>query len=326
MPGSRPDDFFLFLTIDRGMILPPVCSSILEAASPSFIGTGQWETGMSTSKTAIGPRPDRFRAAGGRPLSAALGDLASGFAQWRIWALLSWHDIKLRYRGSLLGPFWLTVSMGVMIGALAVVYGPLFDQDLGQYVPYLTCGFLAWGLILGLLTDGCLTFIGSDALIRQIRLPLSVFVYRVACRNAIVLAHNAVIYAAVLAVFRLWPGWTGLLALAGVAGVMIGLLWAVLVFGMVCARFRDVAPIVSNVMQVAFFVTPIIWRPEDIKRDSLLVDANPFHHFIEVIRMPLLGQPPAAASWAVVAVTGLAGWCLAIVLYRRFRSRIAFWV
>ena len=84
--------------------------------------------------------------------------------------------------------------MGVMIGSMAVVYGSLFGEDISTYVPYLTCAFIAWGLILGSLSEGCIAFISNDALIRQIRLPLSVFVYRVACRNAIVMAHNFVIY------------------------------------------------------------------------------------------------------------------------------------
>ncbi|HYG86047.1 MAG TPA: ABC transporter permease [Azospirillum sp.] len=281
---------------------------------------------MSTSKTAIGPTPDRFRVTNDQPLAAALGDLAAGLKQWRIWTLLSWHDIKLRYRGSLLGPFWLSISMGVTIGALAIVYGSLFDQDLSDYVPYLTCGFIAWGLILGTLSEGCVAFVGSEAFIKQIRLPLSVFVYRVACRNAIILAHNFTIYFIVIAVFRTGPGWIGLLAVAGMAGVMVSLLWAVLTLGMVCARFRDVSPIVSNIMQLAFFITPIIWKPEDIKQNDMVVDANPFYHFIEVIRAPLLGHMPTATNWAVVVAIGLFGWGLAIVLYRRFRSRIAFWV
>lgn len=285
---------------------------------------------MSTSKTAVktavGPVQDRFRVAGSRSFAVALGDLAAGIRQWRIWALLSWHDIKLRYRGSLLGPFWLTISMGVMIGALAIVYGSLFEQDLGDYMPYLTCGFIAWGLILGTLSEGCLTFIGSEPLIKQIRLPLSIFVYRVGYRNIIVLCHNLIIYVVVIAVFNRWPGWIGLLAIAGVAGVTISLLWAVLALGMVCARFRDVAPIVSNVMQLAFFVTPIIWKPEAIKRNAVMVDGNPFFHFIEVIRAPLLGQTPTAMNWVVVVATGAVGWGVTIALYRRFRSRIAFWV
>jgi ABC-type polysaccharide/polyol phosphate export permease len=281
---------------------------------------------MSTSKTAIGSKPDRFRTASGQLLTAAFDDLIAGLKQWRIWMLLSWHDIKQRYRGSMLGPFWLTISMGVMIGALAVVYGSLFGEDLQSYVPYLTCGFIAWGLILGALSEGCVAFTSSEALIKQIRLPLSVFVYRVACRNGIVLAHNFIIYFVVLLTFTQAPGWIGLLAIAGILGVMLNLLWAILVLGMVCARFRDVNPIVSNIMQVAFFLTPIIWKPEAMKHNYAIVNANPFYHLIEVIRAPLLGQTPPAMSWTTVVLMGVFGWLLAIILYRRFRPRIAFWV
>ncbi len=139
-------------------------------------------------------------------------------------------------------------------------------------------------------------------------------------------SHNFVIYFIVMVALGQTPGWIGLLALVGIAGVMVNLLWAILIFGMLCARFRDVNQIIANIMQVAFFLTPIIWRPEALNHSYAIVSANPFYHFIEVIRAPLLGQLPTATNWIVVAMVGLFGWVLAIALYRPFRSRIAFWV
>ena len=56
----------------------------------------------------------------------AVGDLIEGLARWELWSTLGWHDIRQRYRRSIVGPFWLTLSMGVMVAGLAYLYaGPV---------------------------------------------------------------------------------------------------------------------------------------------------------------------------------------------------------
>src|ERR1700712_2484587 len=63
---------------------------------------------------------------------AAWGDLVDGLAQWRLACTLGWLDIKLRYRGSALGPLWLTLSSAVMVGSMGMIYGTLFGAVLSQ--------------------------------------------------------------------------------------------------------------------------------------------------------------------------------------------------
>ena len=56
-------------------------------------------------------------------LSDPLRDFSSALERWRLWSLLGWLDIRQRYARSALGPFWITLSMGVMVGSLGLVYG-----------------------------------------------------------------------------------------------------------------------------------------------------------------------------------------------------------
>ena len=77
--------------------------------------------------------------------SLALRDIAEGLHRWRLWGLMGWQDIRRRYRRSVLGPFWLTLSMGVLVVTLGFLYGALFGIAIDDYLPYLTLGFLAWG-------------------------------------------------------------------------------------------------------------------------------------------------------------------------------------
>jgi ABC-type polysaccharide/polyol phosphate export permease len=96
---------------------------------------------------------------------------------------------------------------------------------------------------------------------------------------------------------------------------------------MLCLRFRDVQPLVGNVVQVAMFVTPILWPPDSLEGSNRLifVDLNPFHHVIEIVRTPLLGKIPSVESYGAVALITLAGWLLTYLFFHRFRHRIAYW-
>ena len=267
----------------------------------------------------------RRALASGSPLAAALSDLIEGFHRRHLWGRLGWQDIRRRYRRSVLGPFWLTLSMGLTVALLGTLYGRLFEVG-GDYVPYLTLGFVVWGLVNGLITDGCGAFVKAHVIIQQVRLPLSVHVYRVVWSNLIVFFHNASIFIVVAIVFSIWSGWAGLLAFAGLIAICLNGVWAGLLLGMFSARFRDVPPIVASIVRIVFFVTPIIWMPELLPGRAVLLDFNPFYHVLEVVRAPLLGQVPSGATWLVVAGITASGWLVTLLVFARYRARVTYWI
>lgn len=259
-------------------------------------------------------------------VAQARDDLVEGLRRWRLWSRLGWHDIRKRYRRSVLGPFWLTLSMAVMVASLGLIYGTLFRLDLTGYLPFLAVGLATWTLVSSFLNEGCISFIELEPLIKNVRTPMSVHVLRVLWRNLIIYGHNIVIFVAVALVFGVWPGATALLALGGLALLLINAGWIMLLFGMVCTRFRDVPPIIASVVQLLFFVTPVMWKPELLGDRRYLMVLNPFHHLIEVIRAPLLGQVPGWESWAASGLLAVTGWVFAFACFARFRKRIAYWL
>lgn len=258
--------------------------------------------------------------------SLALADLTEGLARWRLWGLLAWQDIKQRYRRSSLGPFWLTISMGVMIGALGFLYGKLFKMEIQEYLPFLCLGLLAWTLISTTITEGCTVFIASESVIKQIKLPLSSHVYRLVWRNLIIFGHNFVVFVLVAVFFGIWPGEAGILVVLGLLLIVLNATWAALLLGMICTRFRDVPLIVASLVQIVFFLTPILWQPSLLGRHIGFVDMNPFYHLIEIIRSPLLGRSPPVLSWVAALIIGAVGWLGTFLLFARFRKRIAYWL
>lgn len=260
------------------------------------------------------------------PSQLALADFVGAVALWRLWVSMGWQDIKQRYRRSMLGPFWLTLSMAIMIAALGFLYGELFAIDLATYMPFLTLGFIIWGFIAAVITEGCTSFIAAEGYIRQVRLPFALHVFRSVWRNLIMLAHNAVVFVPIVIIFQVWPGWSALLVIPGVALLIINAVWLTLLLGALSARFRDIPQISASLVQVAFFVTPIIWMPELLRDRIMFADANPFYHFVEMLRAPLLGKVPSMLTYGVVAGVTVVGWLVTWLFFRRFRARLAYWI
>lgn len=261
-------------------------------------------------------------------LKLAVHDIAAGVSGYPVWGYLGWHDIKQRYRGSTLGPFWLTISTAIMVGMLSFLYGNLFGLSLSVYTPFLAIGTVVWVLISTLLNESCTVFILSESMIKQVRQPLTLHVCRMVWRNVIIFFHNSVILLPILYLFGARPHHDIVWLPVSLLLIALNGIWVGLALGALCARFRDVPPIVGNLIQVVFFVTPIMWLPDTLMARGItwLITLNPVYHFIEIIRAPFLGNPITAESWLWVTGTTLSGFMLALLTLVRFRSRITYWL
>ena len=281
--------------------------------------------GKLTNKARL-HRPIVVRGQGDGQLRLAVADVADGVALWRLWGRLGWNDILQRYRRSLLGPLWLTASMGIMVLALGVVYARILKIALDDFMPFLCVGLLIWSIISSVLTEAGTLFTGAESYIKQIRLPYSVYVCRFMWSKTIIFAHNFVIYLGIVIYFKLQPGGAVLCAMPGFILILLNGALTSLYVGMVSARFRDVPQLIASIVQIIFFMTPIMWKPELLGSRSVLMTFNPFYHLVEIVRAPLLGQVPSAENYIALGLISMANFLLAAVLFVRFRARISYWV
>ena len=264
----------------------------------------------------------------------AADDLVQGWRQRELWGHLGWQDIRQRYRRSVLGPIWITISMAVTAVALGILYAGLFGNELSVQLPYILVGFIIWAFVSGCISEGSEVFIANEGLIRQLPGPLSVHVYRLVWRQILFFAHNLIVYAAMFLVFPQPLGWASLMAFPAFLLLAINGAWAALLLGIVTTRFRDLTPITQSLVQLLFFLTPIVWIYEDllnsgntaIAERARLVEFNPLLHFIEIIRQPMLGADQHLRHWVVVLVITVVGWALTLVALKRYRSRVSYWV
>lgn len=256
----------------------------------------------------------------------AFADLWRGALHYDLWSHLAAHDIRQRFRRSVLGPIWLTLSMGIMIGALGFVFSRLFNQDIGQTLPYISTGIIFWGLLTGCINEGTLVFISAESFIRNVPVPLSLHFYRMMARNLIIWCFNMGIYVLVVLYFGIPIGANILLFVPGFILFLLNTAWMSLAAGVLSTRYRDIPQVIANVIQVIFFVTPIFWTPETLPSRPAFVVLNPFYHLVEIVRLPLLGEAPTPESWAVSIGMAIAGIGFAAYLFRRAHARIAYWV
>jgi lipopolysaccharide transport system permease protein len=257
----------------------------------------------------------------------AIDDVVGGMALWRLAWALGWLDIRLRYRGSMLGPFWLTISTGVMVGALGVLYSTLFKINVRDYLPFLALSQVLWGFLATVVSEACTTFTEAEGVIRSVRMPFFVFSMRGLIRNAIALGHNIVVIVAVFAIFSVWPGWEALMAIPGLLIWAVDALALTLLLGAFCARFRDIQPIVNSVMQIAFFMTPVIWKPDQLGAAAIRKLAlNPFFDLLEIVRGPILGSDIALTTWIGAFGYSIALCAISWAFFVRARGRVTFWI
>jgi ABC-2 type transport system permease protein/lipopolysaccharide transport system permease protein len=258
-------------------------------------------------------------------IAAAIKDLCDGLSRWELWLALGWHDIRQRYRRSIAGPFWITISMAMMIAGIGYLSSGVLNQRVDDYLPYLAAGIIVFGFIQSIVNDGCNVFIEASRSILQIKAPFSIYVYQLVWRSLLIFFHNITIYGIVALIFRVNPGYILFLAPIGVLAIAVNGFFAGFLLGGFGARFRDVPLIFTNLMQVAFFMSPVFWKPTPAT-NMLFLDLNPFYYFLEAVRMPLMGQSPPMSVWLVIAAITCANAIISLLFFARIRSRIAYWL
>jgi len=289
---------------------------------------------MSSTVSIDATEPPAAAVAGSRSWRRAFGDLRQGWRQRSLWGYLGWQDIKQRYRRSVLGPLWISISMGVLAVGLGILYAALFNTDYQKFLPYVATGLLIWNFISGCMLEGSEVFIANEGLIRFLPAPLSLHVFRLVWRQSLFFLHNLVIWLILIIIFPQPISWTLALAIPAFLLLMVNGFWIAIVAGVIATRFRDIPPIIASVVQLVFYLTPIVWDYNTLAHNSnphvaeraRLAELNPVMHYLEILREPMLGEAIVWRHWIVAGAITVVGWAAALLVLRNYRSRVAYWV
>ncbi len=248
------------------------------------------------------------------------------FRMWRVWFIQGNQDIRLRYKRSILGPFWISASLASLIIGLAFLYSEIFQQDVRSYAVFLAGGLIAWNFINATIAEGATMVIDYASDMRGARMPLSVLAGRVAYRNMTILGHNMVVGIATvyLCGFTLTPRF--FLIIPGLIVLWVFAMAAGIALAPICARYRDLPEIVRNFLQLMFFLTPIFWLPSQAGRRTLFVEGNPFNALIDLVRAPLINSDYSNGFVTTLSITMAVTIALAIFSYLSTRRKLYNWL
>ena len=249
--------------------------------------------------------------------------MVASFEQARLWSALAVNDVASRYRGSILGPFWITLAQAAFVVGIGLVYGDLMHVSTEKYVPWMATGVTLWTFISMGINEGAGSFIEGAGLLRQTAIPMPLFVWRTICRNLLNFGHQVIVIIGV----AIWFGYLLKINLPmfilGFALLIVNVSWIAFIAAIVSSRYRDVQQMISSVLQLLFFVSPVIFIPGEMKNGRVSwLQLNPVYHMLEVTRNPLLGLPVHTQSLLIMVLMAIGGWLVAFILYGAVRRRI----
>ncbi len=284
-------------------------------------------TFQSTTSVILDNNPTTDKVSFIQNIKVAINDIYSALKNYKLWIFMGFSEIRRRYRRTLIGPFWTTLSLGIFIGCMGFLLSSLWKSDPRSFMPYFCTGYVSWILIQSILHEGCVTFMSSEAYMRQIFLPHSTYACLVSSRNLMVFFHHLLVVAIVLVYARTSINLNLLYIIPGLIVTFFTGIWMSLLLGMLCLRFRDFQQIINSLIQLAMFVTPIMWQPHQLGSKGLIVtQLNPLHHYISIIRMPLLGQAPTLDNWMYTIGFSLICALITIIALSKHHKKIIFWL
>ncbi len=259
-------------------------------------------------------------------LGAAFMDIVQGTSKWRVWLALSWQEFASTYRRSLLGVLWVMLSFGGFVAVKILIFSTLLQTGSdSRYDTYLVLGFFVWMYLAQSITASPDVFTSSKGWIRSEPLPLSLYIWKSVMREFYNLAMMSVVVVIAL-IYLKSPIQAGAwYSLPSIPFLLLNAFAIKLLLGVICARIQDISHMVKAIVLPMMFVTPIFWMPEQMGDLMKYLWWNPFYHYLEIFRAPLMtGEFPteswifALTLWAIVSVVGF-------IIFARFRQRIVYW-
>jgi ABC-type polysaccharide/polyol phosphate export permease len=209
-----------------------------------------------------------------------------------------------------------------------VVYSKLLKMDYRTFGPMLLTGFAVWHYIHGVALQGCTSLLSAEGYIRQQSLPLAMF----PLRCVLTLGFHLLISLGLALVF-VWivNGFGNLGALWSLVPTLLLLFlfgWAVSVLtGFAHVYFPDTQHFTEVLLQMLFFLTPIMYPPRLLEENGLaqLTRFNPVARLVTLVRLPLLdNQVPTLYQFSLATLLVGVVVAMAVFVLCRYEKRLVF--
>lgn len=234
--------------------------------------------------------------------------------------------MKQKYRRSILGTLWISLSTAITVLGIGPIYSVLFNTQLSDYFMIVSIGLISWNFISAIVGESCGVFISNSGMIKDTALPIETYCYVVVWRNVILLLQNLLILYIIFNLFgfRIFPNFKLILTII-VSTYFLSNLGMIL--SLVCTRFRDIAQIVDAAMKLLFFMTPILWIVKDTKlAGSALVKFNIFYYVVDLLRNAFVNNEIVFNHLVIVVIFAILMAFIKKLAMNKYRNRVVYWL
>lgn len=255
-------------------------------------------------------------------LAESRADLAAGLSRHPVWVALATEDIGDQHRRTALGPLWLMVNYLAFAGTFIFIFHR-GDATGPGYAVYVATGLLAFFYMQETISISVTLFAREASFIKGTNLPLSVYVFRAALQSMIRAGYALVGCVLILLVAGAVPSLVWAWSLLGAALILLTTPAVIICFAFLGIYLPDSQFVVSNLMRVAMFITPVFWRdPGGDGFRQLVHDYNPLTWFLEIVRAPVVDGVVPLGALALCGAISLCFWTLALLLLGSLRRQV----
>ena len=249
--------------------------------------------------------------------------------KWRVLVFeLAKLDMVARYRRSFLGYWWNILSLTLMILSLVLVWSTLFKIDIEAYLLYFSCGYISWLFVSQTILDGANSLVASEGSIKTVPLPAELYITKAFVKNVMMFfTQIPLVFVLQLFVGAEFEILNVLIFIMNAFIVGFCLYGVSLIAAVLCLRFRDIGQLLPSIIQLVFFITPVLWDPSFLSgRKEWIVTFNPFASALELLRNPLLGKSVSMLSYSTVIGIGVVSILIGLLYFKVNRHKIAYWL
>lgn len=194
-------------------------------------------------------------------------------------------DFKLRYQGSYLGYFWTLIKPLLLFGVIYLVFAYFMPVPIEDYAIYLLLGILIWNFFSEATLIGMNTFITKKDLVTKVYFSRAALLIASTITSLITLLLNLIIFFLFLVFAGVSPGPEALFFILYVVELYLIGTGVAFILAALYVRFKDMQHIWEILLQIGFWLTPIIYPVTVIPQEyHRLVFLNPLSRIIEYSR------------------------------------------
>lgn len=239
---------------------------------------------------------------------------------------LATSELKIRYKRNILGFFWSLLNPLLNIGLISVVFSKLMEMPYKEFVIFLLPGLMAWNLFINIINSCTVSIINNERLIKN--LSINKLIFPMVAATTAFIDFILAFFSLLLLFVTLFSSNIHLTILILPLSIALLTLFALgigTIISIIAVCWRDISHIINVLLQILFFLTPIVYQKSRLVGYEYIMNLNPVVHFIDLFREPIYyGRMPNLSTFIICTCLAITTFLASCLLLRKTENGLIF--